>query len=82
MTQEQQVYDYIKNHGSITTMDAFMDLRITRLSAQIFNLKEELKVEDKERIVDEWEYGENGKKWKRYKIMETENEKDNTTITD
>ena len=62
MTQEQQVYDYIKNHGSITTMDAFMDLRITRLSAQIFNLKEELKVEDKERIVDEWEYGENGKK--------------------
>lgn len=82
MTQEQQVYDYIKNHGSITTMDAFMDLRITRLSAQIFNLKEELKVEDKERIVDEWEYGENGKKWKRYKIMENENDKNNTTITD
>lgn len=82
MTQEQQVYDYIKNHGSITTMDAFIDLRITRLSAQIFNLKEELKVEDKERIVDEWEYGENGKKWKRYKIMENENGKKNTTITD
>lgn len=82
MTQEQQVYDYIKNHGSITTMDAFIDLRITRLSAQIFNLKEELKVEDKERIVDEWEYGENGKKWKRYKIMENENDKNNTTITD
>lgn len=82
MTQEQQVYEYIKNHGSITTMDAFMDLRITRLSAQIFNLKEELKVEDKERIVDEWEYGENGKKWKRYKIMENENDKKNTTITD
>lgn len=82
MTQEQQVYEYIKNHGSITTMDAFMDLRITRLSAQIFNLKEELKVEDKERIVDEWEYGENGKKWKRYKIMENENDKNNTTITD
>lgn len=82
MTQEQQVYDYIKNHGSITTMDAFIDLRITRLSAQIFNLKEELKVEDKERIVDEWEYGENGKKWKRYKIMENENDKKNTTITD
>ena len=82
MTQEQQVYEYIKNHGSITTMDAFIDLRITRLSAQIFNLKEELKVEDKERIVDEWEYGENGKKWKRYKIMENENGKKNTTITD
>lgn len=82
MTQEQQVYEYIKNHGSITTMDAFIDLRITRLSAQIFNLKEELKVEDKERIVDEWEYGENGKKWKRYKIMENENDKKHTTITD
>lgn len=82
MTQEQQVYDYIKNHGSITTMDAFIDLRITRLSAQIFNLKEELKVEDKERIVDEWEYGESGKKWKRYKITENENDKKNTTITD
>lgn len=82
MTQEQQVYEYIKNHGSITTMDAFMDLRITRLSAQIFNLKEELKIEDKERIVDEWEYGENGKKWKRYRIMENENGKNKAKITD
>lgn len=73
MTQEQQVYEYIKEHGSITTLDAFVELGITRLSAQIFNLKEELKVEDKERIVDEWEYG-NQKKWKRYMIKENDNE--------
>lgn len=72
MTQEQQVYEYIKSKGSITTLEAFKALGITRLSAQIFNLKESLAVEDKERVIDEWEYGtEKGKKWKRYRIIHT-----------
>ena len=39
MTQEQAVIDYMKARGSITSMDAFHDLRITRLSAIIFNIK-------------------------------------------
>lgn len=36
---EQKVYDYIKNYGSITSMDAFRDLNITRLSARIFDMR-------------------------------------------
>lgn len=39
MTQEQRVLDYIREHGSITSMQAFTDLKITRLSARIFNLR-------------------------------------------
>lgn len=39
MTQEQRILDYIREHGSITSMQAFTDLKITRLSARIFNLR-------------------------------------------
>lgn len=39
MTQEQRVLDYIREHGSITSMQAFTNLKITRLSARIFNLR-------------------------------------------
>ena len=39
MTQEQRVLDYIREHRSITSMQAFTDLKITRLSARIFNLR-------------------------------------------
>lgn len=37
---QARVYDFIKNHGSITTLDAFLELGETRLSARIFELKE------------------------------------------
>lgn len=40
-TQEERVLEYIRKHGKITTLDAFRDLGITRLSAKIFNLKRE-----------------------------------------
>lgn len=46
---EQRIYDYIKKHGSITTMDAIMDIGETRLSARIFELKE-----SGVNIQDEW----------------------------
>lgn len=39
MNQEQKIIDYIERFGSITTLDAFKDLAITRLSARIFNIK-------------------------------------------
>ena len=35
------VLDYMEEFGSITPIDAFRDLGITRLSAIVFNLKEE-----------------------------------------
>lgn len=38
LTQEERVLEYITEHGSITTWDAFADLGITRLSAKIFDL--------------------------------------------
>ena len=41
MKQTEQVLEFMRQEGSITTMDAFVELGITRLSAVIFNLKEE-----------------------------------------
>lgn len=41
VTQKERVLDFIKKEGSITSLDAFRELGCTRLSAVIFNLKEE-----------------------------------------
>lgn len=38
-TQEERVLEYMQRFGYITTLDAFNDLGITRLSAKIFNLR-------------------------------------------
>lgn len=38
-TQKQQVLDYIKQFGSITPLEAFADLGITRLAARISDLR-------------------------------------------
>lgn len=38
-SQVDRVIEYIQQNGSITSMDAFEDLRITRLSAVIFRAK-------------------------------------------
>lgn len=40
MTQGEKVLDYMKKHGSITTMEAFKNFGITRLSARVFELRE------------------------------------------
>lgn len=39
--QKTKVLQYIKKYGTITSLDAFTKLHITRLSACIFNLREE-----------------------------------------
>ena len=39
MTQCEKIIDYMERFGSITTMDAFMDLGITRLSARIHDIR-------------------------------------------
>lgn len=41
MSQTQKVYEFIKNHGSITSWEAFQYLHITRLSARIYELDKE-----------------------------------------
>jgi hypothetical protein len=39
MTQAERVLDYLKRNNSITTMDAWVELGVSRLSAVIFELK-------------------------------------------
>ena len=39
--QKTKVLDYIRKHGKITSLDAFSKLHITRLSACIFNLRQD-----------------------------------------
>lgn len=39
MTQADRVLDYIKQFGSITTLEGFKDLGVTRLSARVFELR-------------------------------------------
>lgn len=41
VSQKKMVLDYITEFGSITPIDAFRDLGITRLSAIVFRLMEE-----------------------------------------
>lgn len=41
MSQKKMVLDYIRAFGSITPLDAFRDLGITRLSAIVFRLRED-----------------------------------------
>ena len=49
--QQVRVYEYMKEHNGITTMQAYGDLRVTRLSARIYDLKQlGVKIE-KEHIV-------------------------------
>lgn len=37
--QQERVLQYMNEHGSITSMEAFRDLGTTRLSAVIFSLR-------------------------------------------
>lgn len=39
MTQHQLILEYVKEWGSITPMDAFLDLGITKLSTRIGELE-------------------------------------------
>lgn len=39
MTQGERVLDYMQEYGSITSLEAFRDLGITRLSGVIFDLR-------------------------------------------
>ena len=68
ITMRDRVLNYIKEFGSITTLDAFVDLGCTRLSEYIRQLRLHYNVKDK------WEstknrYGEKVE-FKRYWIEE------------
>ena len=40
MTQHERILDYIDRFGSITPMDAFIDLGITKLATRISEMKQ------------------------------------------
>lgn len=54
MTQKEMVLRYIEDFGSITSLDAFRDLGVTRLAEIIRRLKE-----DQHDIIAETEEGKN-----------------------
>lgn len=58
MTQEQMVLRHLKHFHSITSWEAFTDYGITRLSAKIFNLREQMRGSG-EHIAGEWVVSEN-----------------------
>ena len=72
MNQREQIYDYIVGFGSITPMDAFADLGITKLATRV----SEMRAEGVD-IIGEWESKKNryGKtiRYMRYRIGEQNN---------
>ncbi len=47
MTQTNRVLDYMKTYGSITSLEAFRDLGVTRLSGVIFDLRKQYNIVSK-----------------------------------
>ena len=58
MTQCERIVDYINRFGSISTMEAFHDLGITRLASRIHDLRCEGYHIEREIIRDKNRYGE------------------------
>ena len=54
MTQKERIINYIKQFGSITSLDAYKDLGITQLGARIDQLKK-----DGYKFKAKWESGKN-----------------------
>ena len=69
IAQRDRVLQYIRDFGSITTLQAFQDLGITRLSARIFELKEKGYAVKTDMVTAKNRYGENVH-FKRYSIYE------------
>ena len=59
MTQCEKIVEYIREFGSITTMEAFTDLGITRLASRIHDLQREGFAIDREIIKGKNRYVEN-----------------------
>ena len=58
MTQCEKIVEYIREFGSITTMEAFTDLGITRLASRIHDLQSEGFNIDREIVKGKNRYGE------------------------
>ena len=58
MTQHDRIRKYIDDFGSITPMQAFYDLSITKLSTRICEMEKKGYVVKRERVDDTNRYGE------------------------
>ena len=58
MTQNEKIINYIQQFGSITTMEAFSDLGVTRLASRIHDLTEEGHEFDREMVSGKNRFGE------------------------
>ena len=58
-TQADRVLEYIQKFGSITTLEAFRDLGVTRLSARIYELRARNINIDSTSVTSKNRYGEN-----------------------
>lgn len=72
VSQKKMVLDYITEFGSITPLDAFRDLGITRLSAIVFRLREEGHDIDKAIEIGKNRFG-NRTRYARYSFGKGEN---------
>ena len=39
MTQKEKILQYLKDHGTITTREAFLNIGVTRLASRIWDLR-------------------------------------------
>lgn len=58
MTQHERIIDYMERFGSITPMDAFFDLGITKLSTRIGELIHDGIAIEKEKVTAKNRFGE------------------------
>lgn len=69
MTQRERVLNYVREYGSITSLEAFRDIGCTRLSAVIFDLKAEGHQFEKEWETKKNRWGDNVS-FARYKLIQ------------
>ena len=72
LTQEKMVLNFMKENGSITSMEAFNYFNITRLSARIFNLRSAGHNIDTEQVEGKNAFG-HYMRYARYRLIEEEN---------
>lgn len=65
MTQNETILNHIKKHGSITSMEAFAEYNITRLSGRIHELRAQ-----GHKIVTDHDKAKNGAVYAVYRLEE------------
>lgn len=72
ITQKQLVIRYLKDFGSITSLQAFADLGITRLAARISDLNDDGIYTEKEMVTSKNRYGKTVR-FAKYRLKEKKN---------